>query len=333
MSHNPRLWEQHCCLPLLPTADLAELTRYPTGSYLSVNIGYSPHSTRDSLELVTQFRRDALTDGRFRLVHSIEDAWPETPTEETDATLALAFDLEDSGPLEGDLDNVELFYELGLRSLGPSYNYRNAAGCGCLDAEDTGLTGYGRELIRKLNEVGVFADGSHCSRRTGLDISETTSVPMIYSHSNFAAVWAHPRNIGDDQAKACAATGGVIGINGVGIFLGHNEVQARAERIEAMADHIVYGAELVGIEHIGVSSDFSFDADEFNQAIAADPSNFSADYTRYGPLQWVPPEDLLGVSNVPGLNQVLAARGLSEADRAAVFGGNFARVARQVWRD
>ncbi|WP_174416512.1 dipeptidase [Nocardia concava] len=330
---RPRLWEQHCCLPLLPTADLTELTRYPSGSYLSVNIGYSPQSTRESLELVTQFRRDALTDGRFRLVHSIEDAWPEVPTVETESTLALAFDLEDSAPLEGDLDNVELFYELGLRSLLPSYNYANAAGCGCLDANDTGLTGYGRDLIRKLNEVGVFADGSHCSARTGLDIAETTTVPMIYSHSNFAALWAHPRNITDEQAKACAATGGVIGINGVGIFLGHNEPASRAERVAAMADHIVYGVELLGIEHIGISSDFSFDGDEFNEVMFASPETFSEDYTRYGPLQWTPPEDLLGESDVPGLDEVLAARGFIESDRSAVFGGNFARAARQVWRD
>ncbi|GAB2543501.1 dipeptidase [Nocardia heshunensis] len=330
---RPRLWEQHCCLPLLPTADVTELLRYPTGSYLSVNIGYSPQTTRESLELVTQFRRDALTDERFRLVHSIEDAWPEVPTAETESTVALAFDLEDSGPLEGDLDNVELFYELGLRSLLPSYNYANAAGCGCLDTEDTGLTGYGRELIRKLNEVGVFADGSHCSRRTGLDISETTTVPMIYSHSNFAALWAHPRNITDDQAKACAATGGVVGINGVGIFLGRNEAHARAERVAAMADHVAYGAELLGIEHIGVASDFSFDGDEFNSVIGSMPEIFSEEFTKYGPLTWVPPEDLLGESEVPGLDAELAARGFSEADRAAVFGGNFARVARQVWRD
>ncbi|WP_405486566.1 dipeptidase [Nocardia sp. NBC_00511] len=330
---GPRLWEQHCCLPLSPGADIAELTRYPAGSYLSVNVGYSPQTTRDTLELLTQFRRDALTDERFRLVHSIEDAWPSQPTAETDATLALSFDLEDAGPLEGDLDNVELFYELGLRSLLPTYNYANAAGSGCLDAEDTGLTAYGRELIGKLNEVGVFADGSHCSRRTGLDIAEVTTVPMIYSHSNFAAVWAHPRNITDDQAKACAATGGVIGINGVGIFLGHNEIADRAERVVAMADHVVHGVELLGIEHVGVGSDYSFDAEDFNHMLAGNPELFSEEYTGYGQLQWVPPEDLLGASEFPGLDEVLAGRGFSVADRAAVFGGNFARVARAVWRD
>ncbi|WP_067543634.1 dipeptidase [Nocardia crassostreae] len=332
MPHQPRLWEQHCCLPLLPSADTTELARYPSGSYLSVNVGYSPQSTRDSVDLVEAFRRDALADGRFRLVETFADAWPD-PGAEPDDAIALAFDLEDSNPLDGDLDNVELFYDLGVRSLLPSYNHANAAGCGCLDTEDTGLTGYGRDLIRKLNEVGVFADGSHCSRRTGLDIAKITSVPMIYSHSNFAALWAHPRNISDDQARACAATGGVIGINGVGIFLGHNKPGDHAARVEAMADHIAYGADLVGVEHIGVGSDFSFDGDEFNEEIAKNPENFSEDYTRWGPLQWTPPEALFTESEAPGLNAALARRGFSESDRAAVLGGNFARVARQVWRD
>ncbi|BCK58917.1 dipeptidase [Nocardia wallacei] len=321
----PALWEQHCCLPLLPSADITELARYPLGSYLSVNVGYAPQSTAQALALVRQFRRDALADGRFRLVRTVADTYGD------DRTIALAFDLEDSGPLGGDLDNVRVFYDLGVRSLLPTYNHANAAGCGCLDAVDTGLTRYGRDLIRTLAEVGMFADGSHCSRRTGLDIADTTTEPMIYSHSNFAALWAHPRNITDDQARACAATGGVIGINGVGIFLGHNAPQDRAARIEAMADHLAYGADLVGIEHIGLGSDFSFDGDQFNAEIAAAPENFSEDYTRWGPLRWTPPEDLTGTSEVPGLNEVLTRRGFTESDRAAIFAGNFRRIAHQVW--
>ncbi|MEV6774307.1 membrane dipeptidase [Nocardia sp. NPDC051030] len=334
---RPRLWEQHCCLPLLPSADITDLARYPLGSYLSVNVGYSLHSLRDSLEMVDQFRRDALADGRFRIVDTIDDAWPDAAQEDSDrsdsdATIALAFDLEDSGPLEGDLDNVQVFYDLGVRSLLPTYNYANAAGCGCLDTEDTGLTAYGRDLVRTLNQVGMFADGSHCSPRTGLDIAEISSAPMIYSHSNFAALWEHPRNITDEQACACAATGGVIGINGVGIFLGRNRPAERAERVAAMADHIAYGVELVGIDHIGVSSDFSFDGDQFNEEVAENPQAFSEDFTRWGPLQWTPPEDLLGESDVPGLHEVLADRGFTAADRAAIFGGNFARLARKVWR-
>ncbi|MGW6725287.1 dipeptidase [Nocardia sp. NPDC055029] len=321
----PFLWEQHCCLPLHHTARIGELARYPLGSYLSVNVGYSPQTTEDSLVLLHRFREQAAADPRFRLVASLDDI--------VDDAIALAFDLEDSGPLGGDLDNVEMFYRLGVRSLLPTYNHANAAGCGCLDTEDTGLTGYGKDLVRKLNEVGMFADGSHCSRRTGLDIATHTAAPMIYSHSNFAALWEHPRNITDEQARACAATGGVIGINGVGIFLGHNEPDARAERVAAMADQIRYGVDLLGIEHIGVSSDYSFDGQEFNDEIRDNPGAFSESYTAWGPLQWTPPEDLLGESEVPGLDDLLADRGFNAGERAAIFGGNFARVAGQVWRD
>ncbi|WP_280248211.1 dipeptidase [Nocardia abscessus] len=321
----PFLWEQHCCLPLSPAARVGDLARYPAGSYLSVNVGYSRQSTADSMALLDRFRRDASADGRFRLVRGVEDIGASD-------TIALAFDLEDSGPLGGDLDNVARFYDLGVRSLLPAYNHANAAGCGCLDTEDTGLTGYGRDLVHTLNEVGMFADGSHCSRRTGLELAELSAVPMIYSHSNFAALWEHPRNITDEQARACAATGGVIGINGVGIFLGRNAVGERAERIEAMARHIEYGAELVGIEHIGIGSDYSFDAEDFNAEMRNNPGAFSEAYTSWGPLQWVPPEDLTGAADQSGLDEVLARRGFSPADRTAVFGGNFLRVARQVWR-
>ncbi|MGQ4617612.1 membrane dipeptidase [Nocardia sp. R7R-8] len=321
----PFLWEQHCCLPLSPAAHIGDLARYPAGSYLSVNVGYSRQSTADCLALLDRFRRDALADGRFRLVETMADIGAAN-------TIALAFDLEDAGPLGGDLDNVARFYELGVRSLLPAYNHANAAGCGCLDTEDTGLTGYGRDLVHALNEVGMFADGSHCSRRTGLELAESTVVPMIYSHSNFAALWDHPRNITDDQARACAATGGVIGINGVGIFLGRNAPHERPERIAAMARHLEYGAELVGIDHIGIGSDYSFDAEDFNAELQQNPHAFSEAYTQWGPLHWVPPEDLLGPSDVTTLDEALAQRGFTPADRAAIFGGNFRRVAAQVWR-
>ncbi|MFR9752884.1 dipeptidase [Nocardia sp. 004] len=322
---SPFLWEQHCALPLSPAARIGDLARYPAGSFVSVNVGYSPQSTADSFALLRRFRGDALADSRFELVSTVDDI-------DSGETIALAFDLEDAGPLGGDLDNVARFHDLGVRSLQLVYNHANAAGGGCLDREDTGLTGYGRDVVARLNEAGMFADGSHCSRRTGLELAERSTAPMIYSHSNFAALWDHPRNITDEQARACAATGGVIGINGVGIFLGHNAIDARAERIEAMARHIEYGAELVGIEHIGIGSDYSFDAADFNTELRQNPDAFSEAYTKWGPVCWVEPEDLLGAADVPGLDEVLAGRGFSAADRAAVFGENFRRVAGQVWR-
>lgn len=308
------LWEQHCCLPLVPTADITELARYPLGSYMSVNVGYSPHSKAVATALAEDFRRKAVQDGRFTMV--------DEPAR--DGASVLAFDLEDSGPIENDLENVRHFYDLGVRSMLPSYNHANAAGCGCLDADDTGLTAYGVDLVGEMNRVGMAADGSHCSVRTGLDLARATEAPMIYSHSNFAALWAHPRNITDEQARECARTGGVVGINGVGIFLGANGPDQGSDRVRAMADHIEYGVELLGIEHIGVGSDYSFDHEDFNRDLAAYPEAFSEEYTRYGPLQWVPPED---VALLPAL---LSERGFDDAAIAAVYGENFRRVARLI---
>ena len=318
------IWEQHCCLPLIRAADVGELARYrnPLGAYLSVNVGYSPQSRADSTAIATDFADRAVSDGRFDMVRTVDDIVAAIANDK----IALAFDLEDSGPLEGDLSNVAHFYDLGVRSLLPTYNHANAAGCGCLDNNDTGLTAYGRDLVREMNQIGMFVDGSHCSRQTGRDLAATTARPMIYSHSNFAALWAHPRNITDDQARACADTGGVVGINGVGIFLGVNGRDDQRKRVEAMADHIDYGVNLLGIAHVGVGSDYSFDHDDFNLMLATNPESFSEAYTAWGPLQWVPPEDTVT------LGVVLAGRGYDEAAIAAVLGGNFMRIAREVWR-
>jgi len=315
------LWEQHCCLPLHFNADITELARYPGGSYVSVNVGYSRQDKDQSSGLAIAFRQAALADGRFQAVNHLDDL----AVARAEGLIALAFDLEDSRPLEGDLSNVAHFYDLGVRSLLPSYNHANSAGGGCLDADDTGLTAYGRDLIRELNAVGMFADGSHCSARTGLDVATTTTKPMIYSHSNFAGLWSHPRNITDDQARACAETGGVVGINGVGIFLGPNGSAQRAERLAAMVDHIEYGVDLIGVDHIGVGSDYSFDHVDFNAELRDNPSAFSEAYTAFGPLHWVPPEDTVG------LGDLLATRGYDAAAIAKILGGNFARIAEKVW--
>ena len=203
----------------------------------------------------------------------------------------------------------------------PTYNRANRAGSGCLDTTDNGLTTWGRSIVNEMNRVGIVPDGSHCSARTGLDMCEISTGPVIYSHSCMRAIWDHPRNISDDQARACAATGGVIGITGVGIFLGPN-----TPTLEAMTRHLEYAVDLVGIDHVGISSDFSFDAADFIDELTRNPHMFDDSYTRWGPIQWMAPETLLT------LGVHLERRGWSDDDIRAVLGGNFFRVAQQAWR-
>lgn len=312
------LWDQHTCLALRPDADVDELSRFdrPGGVYASVNVGYSPQSFDDAMAILRAFRTSISTNPRLDLAPTVTDVERITAA----GRIAVGFDLEDSGPLAGDLDNVRRFSDLGVRTLLPTYNYQNAAGCGCLDADDAGLSAWGRALVREMNDVGMVVDGSHCSVRTGLDLCEASSKPVVYSHSCLRSIWEHPRNITDDQARACAATGGVIGITGVGIFLGPN-----TPTLAAMITHLEAAVELVGIEHVGISSDFSFDHADFNQEIANKPRFYDESYTRWGPIEWLPPERLIE------LDTALSARGWGTDDIEAVLAGNFRRVAKAVW--
>ncbi len=314
------LWDQHTCLPLRAGTDVTPLARYQHtgGAVLSVNAGYSPQRFADTMALLRHFHR--AIDGHPGL--AVAAGLTDVETITAAGGIAVVFDLEDANPLDDDLDNLAVLVELGVRTLLPTYNHANRAGHGCLDTIDGGLTAWGRAVVAEMNAVGMVPDGSHCSARTCLDLCEVSTGPVIYSHSCMRAIWEHPRNITDEQARACAATGGVVGITGVGIFLGPN-----TPALEAMTRHLEYAVELVGIAHVGVSTDYSFDHTELTDEMAAHPQLFDDSYTRWGPIQWMPPETWLQ------LRAHLSARGWADADIGAVLGGNFHRVARQTWGD
>lgn len=311
------VWDQHTCLPLQTDAEVDPLVRFAGGpTFVSVNAGFAPHSFARSVALLDHFRAAVTAHPRLELVADVADIDRVT----ADARIAVAFDLECSTPLDGDLANLATFADLGVRTMLPTYNHANRAGSGCLDAVDEGLTAWGRDLVAEMNAVGIVPDGSHCSARTGLDLCAVSAGPVIYSHSCMRALWDHPRNITDEQAKASAATGGVIGVTGVGIFLGPN-----TPTLEAMTRHLEYAVDLVGIDHVGVSTDHSFDVDDFVLELRTSPHLFDESYTRWGLIRWMPPETFVALRNH------LSERGWSDADIAAVVGGNFRRVAEQCW--
>jgi membrane dipeptidase len=312
------LWDQHVCLPLVVGTSIDPLARFarPAGAVVSVNVGYAPHRFADVVALLASFRGQIAIDPRFRLVVSSADVQACLQIREI-GEIGVVFDLEDSGPLDGDLDNLDVLRGLGVRSLVPTYNSANAAGSGCLDSDDGGLTSFGRDLVARMNAVGMIPDGSHASVRTGLDLCRHSDRPVIYSHSNMRAVWDHPRNLTDDQARACAETGGVVGITGVGIFLGPN-----TPTVDAMLAQIDYAVELIGIDHVGLGSDYPFDADDFARELTDNPELFPDDYTRWGPIAFMPPEE------TTSLGVVLRRHGYSPHEVEAITHRNFARVHR-----
>lgn len=312
------LWDQHACLPLVPDADLGHLDQYAAGAggFVSINVGYAPHRKEDSLRLIEAFTRSIAGRAGLALPTCVDDV----AVAQSSGRLAVAFDLEDAAPLDGDLSNVAEFVALGVRTMLPTYNHANAAGGGCLDTEDTGLTPWGRDLVQEMNAAGMVPDGSHCSPRTGLDMCQVSTKPVIYSHSCLRSVWEHPRNVTDDQARACAATGGVVGITGVGIFLGPN-----TPTLAAMTRHVEAAIDLVGIDHVGLSTDFAFDTSDFFAELRANPGLFDESYTRWGLIEWMSPSRLLTIG------EYWRHRGWSTEQIEAVMWGNFRRVAQISW--
>lgn len=314
------VWDQHGCLPLRPdesAVDSLDLYRVAGVDHISVNIGFDLTPPRDAREIAQAFQR-GLADRRQRF--ALAGTTADVRAAKASGKLAVTFDLEGTEPLDGDVGRLTEFYELGVRTVLIAYNRRNRAGGGCHDATDSGLTAYGRELVREMNELGVLVDATHCSAQTTFDLFETSSAPVIFSHVVPAGVWQHPRNVTDDQMRGCAATGGVVGINGVGIFLGANDAS-----VEAVVRAVDYAATVVGIEHVGLGLDFVFDQDELSQYVAQRPDVFPhrSSYGR-ATIEFFPPRCLEGLANA------LLDR-FSEDDVRMVLGSNFERVATAVW--
>ncbi len=137
--------------------------------------------------------------------------------------LAVSFDLEGSAMLEDDLAMVQLYRDLGVRQIHLAYNRDNSIAGGC-HGSDAPLTALGREVVDEINRVGLIMDCSHSGYRTSLEIMERSRRPVVFSHSNVKALKNHARNVTDDQIDACAKTGGVVAISGIGIFLGADDI-------------------------------------------------------------------------------------------------------------
>ncbi len=168
--------------------------------------------------------------------------------------LAVGLNFQDSGPLENSAEMAAVYRALGVRQIGLAFNTRSLAGDGCAEESNSGLSRFGIAAVRAMNRAGILVDGSHAGCRTTLHAMEICEAPFIISHSNPFAVRAHYRSVTDEQIKACAATDGVIGINGVGFWVG--DIDAPTEAIFRCLDYTV---EKVGPRHVGLGFDYIYD--------------------------------------------------------------------------
>jgi membrane dipeptidase len=314
------VWDDHSGFDPHGGHDLKnlEIWRKAGVHYLSVNVGYDVADWQATVKTLARFRQWLQTHPKkYALVRTIADV----KRARKDGKLAIAFDLEGMNALNGDVNMVSLYYDLGVRQMLFAYNLNNLAGGGCHDG-NVGLTAFGRAVIKEMNRVGMVVDCSHTAYRTTMEAMEASDAPVIFSHSCAKALRDHGRNIVDEQIKACAKTGGVVGITGVSLFLGENDTTS-----ETFVNHIAHAAELVGAEHVGISLDYAFDAENVDGLLDAHKAYWpeNEDYGRW-PTSYVPPKQLMEIT------ETMVKRGFKDREILGVLGGNFMRVASEVWK-
>jgi len=242
------------------------------------------------------------------------------------------------GPYEDGYDMLrwlETYYYLGLRMMHLTYNRRNWIGDGCTEPTDAGLSDFGREVVAKLNELGIIVDVPHSGKQTTLDATKFSEAPVMASHTGCAGVWDAPRCKSDEEIKAIADTGGMIGI----VLLPSLMAKAGEGNIVKLMEHIDYAVKLVGPDHVAIGSD--------STARVPGPAGFELHPRPGSRTKWWSlwgPNDLQGDPNEEGTKGSLAwinwpyftvglvKLGYSDGDIEKIIGANFLRVFEAVQR-
>ncbi len=268
---------------------------------------------RKALDQISYLHEEiAETPGKFRICRSSAEAYAAQAAGE----LAIFLSLEGADPIQNDLRLLRIFYELGVRGLGLVWSRRNYAGDGAFfvdtrEGRKGGLTPFGIELIEAAEALGMFIDVSHLNDEGFWDVINVATQPIIASHSNCRALAGSMRNLTDDQIRAIAANGGVIGMNALNVFIRDNELNVTVAHFVDHVDHIV---KLVGLNHVGLGFDLCDSHLDFLQMVPSIESH-----------------DVIDTHAELGeFTAELLRRGYADDAIIAILGGNFMRVFSEI---
>ncbi|NLK00462.1 MAG: membrane dipeptidase [Clostridia bacterium] len=214
--------------------------------------------------------------------------------------IAVLLSIEGGEAIKENTAFLRMFYHLGIRSMTLTWNQRNSIGSGVHEGSRGGLSKFGKTVVQEMNRLGMLVDVSHLNYEGFWDVIEYSKKPIIASHSNAKSLCDTPRNLDDKQIKAMAEKDGVICCTFVPDFLVKN-TQANLSHV---IDHISYMKNLVGINHIGLGSDFD-GTDKM-------------------------PEGLEDVGKYQSLITTLHARGYKDGQIEKIMGGNILRLLKNV---
>jgi membrane dipeptidase len=286
-------------------------------SYVSLSVGADGTRVGETMQNIADIHAQIGRDpDKYLLVRRFDDL----DLAERTGRLAISFNFQGCDPLESDINLLALYHDLGLRQMLLVYNEMNAAATGCHERIDAGLSRFGQRLIGEMNRIGMLVDCTHTGVRATLEIMEMSSSPVIFSHSNSRVIFDHERNITDEQIRRCAATGGLVGVTGVGKFM---SARGSAD-VGDLLPHIRHIIDLVGPQHVGLGIDNVYFVDQLYDKFKAFPDRWPKGYPP-------PPWHYFDPADIHALADGLLRLGLSDAEVAGIMGENFRRVAREVW--
>lgn len=243
--------------------------------------------------------------------------------------LGIVLGFQGGTPLGRNPHLVRVFHRLGVRIIQLTYNEGNALAPGVLEPSDGPLTSLGRQVVQEMNRTGVLVDLSHVGRRASLDAIALSADPVIFSHSNPRALHDNPRNITDEQMRACAATGGVVGLATFSAFVG-DTANGRHPGLDDFFRQMDHALAVVGPDHVGIGTDIFLDPTdgvwwravtgrlypEVSQGMTYETHNIAG---------------FMHHADFPSVAEAMLARGHDQATVGKILGNNWRRVFRQVW--
>ncbi len=265
-----------------------------------------------ALDNIDDFLQEASrSEGMISMIRTRGDL----PDKIQPGTVKFLLHFEGGMPLQGSIHQLRNFYRLGLRSMQLTWNVRNELGDGVWENRTGGgLTNFGAEIIKEMNRLGMVVDLSHMNREGFFQALDVAQAPLIVSHANACGMSDNPRNLADDQIKAIANQGGLVGILAIPHLVGKGEVG-----IEDMLRHMDYMIKLVGIEHLALGMDF----------VKYDGPRTLKD--RHHPLHKDPLiKGFEEIEDLPNLIDELQKHGYKEEEIALILGGNYLRVLKTI---
>jgi membrane dipeptidase len=246
-----------------------------------------------------------------------------------DGRMAIMYLFQNTTPIGDDLDKLDFFNNLGVRSIQLTYNTRNLVGDGCMERTRSGLSEFGLKVVERMNNLGMLIDLSHACMATMADAIRYSKQPVVVSHSGCQAVYDHLRNTSDENLKALANRGGVIGIYQINPFIGPDE----RNRLEDYLNHIDHAVKVAGIEHVGIGSDREHrvipDTLEEKRRLEEELANYYPDKSQK--IHW--PffiSELNGPRRMETVRNGLEKRGYKVDEIEKIMGKNSYRIIKEV---